>query len=131
MIKPILRLAIWSGILVLILGVALGAATVPPADAPEGDWQGTLDTGAGTLSLVLHVKKAADTTLNGTLDSPDQGAKDIKLTTVTYKAPLFHFEIKTLMATYDGKINKKNTEIAGNWAQQGASLPLTFKRVTK
>jgi hypothetical protein len=115
----------------LIAGAALGSTVAPPAEGPEGDWQGSLDTGSGTLRIVLHIKKGDDGTLTGTLDSVDQGAKDIKLTAVSYKDEVFHFEIQNLGASYDGKMNKKSTEIAGEWKQQGASLALTFKRVSK
>ena len=131
MIKAKLRAGILSGLLVLIAGVGLGSTTAPADEGPEGDWQGALNVGNASLRLVLHIKKADDGTLSGTLDSLDQGAKNIKLTTVTYKDASFHFEIKNLGASYDGKMNKKNTEIAGDWRQQAGSVPLTFKRVTK
>ena len=47
-----------------------------------GFWQGTLDTGAIQLRVVFKIKAKPDGGLTGTLDSLDQGAKDIPLSDV-------------------------------------------------
>jgi hypothetical protein len=40
-----------------------------------------------------------------------------------------HFEITRFSRSYDGKIGKDNSEIAGQWKQGGASLQLSLKRI--
>ena len=98
----------------------------------EGNWEGTLDVGAAKLRLVLKVAKAADGSLTAKADSPDQGAADLPVDVVTFKDGALHFEMKRLMASYDGTASKEGSqEIAGTFKQGGASFPLTLKRVAK
>jgi len=98
------------------------------APAVVGDWQGTLDAGGTTLRVVLHVTADKDGKLGGALDSPDQGASGIAITSITYKEPDLHFEIDTIGGSYDGKIAQDGSKIVGTWSQGGGSLPLTFQR---
>lgn len=113
--------------------LAWGLSTVLAATAPPivGDWQGTLSTGSSSLRVVLHVTQNKDEKLEGTVDSPDQGATGIAISSISFKQPDLHFEIQTIASSYDGKMNKDNSEIAGEWKQGGGSLALTFKRVSK
>jgi len=53
------------------LAVALAASALN-AQEVTGDWLGTLSNNGGELHLALHISKAADGTLKGTLDSMDQ-----------------------------------------------------------
>jgi hypothetical protein len=117
--------------LIPMLFMVLGSAVAATAPGVAGDWQGTLDTGGGTLRVVVHISQDKDGKLTGAIDSPDQGAAGIAITAITYKDPDLHFEVGSIGGSYDGKMNKENSEIAGNWKQGGASLPLTLKRVTK
>lgn len=114
-----------------LLAITLGSALAALAPGVAGDWQGTLDTGSGTLRVVVHITQDKDGKLSGAIDSPDQGASGIAITSITYKEPDLHFEIDSIGGSYDGKMNKENSQIAGDWKQGGGSLPLTFKRVTK
>jgi hypothetical protein len=111
----------------LMVTIAMAA----PAPGVAGDWQGTLDTGGGTLRVVVHISQDKDGKLTGALDSPDQGASGIAITAITYKEPDLHFEVGSIGGSYEGKMNKENSQIAGDWKQGGGSLPLTLKRVTK
>lgn len=97
----------------------------------EGAWEGILDVGAVKLRLVLKVSKAADGGLTAKADSPDQGANDLPVDVVTFKDNTLHFEMKRLMASYDGKYNPGNSEFNGEFKQGGAAFPLNLKRATK
>jgi hypothetical protein len=66
--------------------------------------------------VVLHVTQAKDGSLSATMDSPDQNATGIPVTKITYKEPALHFESAPVGGSYDGKMNKENTEIAGEWS---------------
>jgi hypothetical protein len=114
-----------------LLALMVGFAMAAPAAGVAGDWQGTLDTGGGTLRVVVHVTQDKDGKLSGAVDSPDQGAAGIAITAITYKEPDLHFEVESIGGSYDGKMNKENSQIAGDWKQGGGSLSLTFKRITK
>lgn len=104
------------------------AAANPPV---IGDWQGALDTGGGSLRLVVHIAQDKSSNLTATLDSPDQGTTGIEVSSITFKSPDLHFEVTRIGGSYDGKINSDGTEIAGNWKQGAASLSLNLKRAGK
>ena len=60
------------------------ASTVLVANAQDvvGDWQGTLDVGVMKLRLVFHITNTEDG-LTATMDSPDQNANGLPVTSVT------------------------------------------------
>lgn len=95
----------------------------------EGTWEGALDVGAMKLRLALKVAKAADGALAAKLDSLDQGATDLPVDVISLKDGAVHFEMKRLLAVFDGTLNKEGSEIAGQFKQGVASFPLTLKRV--
>jgi len=97
----------------------------------EGEWQGELTAGGQKLPLVLKVSKAGDGKFSATLDSPTQGAKDIPVSAIEQTADEVKFELSSLPAAYQGKMNAAGSEIQGEWKQGGASMPLTFKRSEK
>src|SRR5580692_142985 len=108
----VVRLALGAAIstflgLVLAVSSALGASS----SGVVGDWQGSLDTGGGSLRVVVHISSDKDGKLTATLDSPDQGASGIEVSTVSFKDPDLHFEIEKIGGSFDGKINKDNSEI--------------------
>ena len=106
------------------------AALLPVCRAQSpiaGDWQGTLSAGGAELHLVLHIAAAKDGSLSGTLDSVDQAANGIPITTITLKDSKLALAIDTVHGTYEGTVNGDATEIDGTWSQ-GQPLPLNFKR---
>jgi hypothetical protein len=127
-----LRFALGAGISTF-LGFVLVISSALAASSPGvvGDWQGSLDTGAGSLRVVVHILSDKDGKLTATLDSPDQGASGIEVSTVSFKDPELHFEIEKIGGSFDGKINKDSSEINGNWSQGGGTLPLILKGISK
>ncbi len=103
-------------------GVGLSAA-----QNIAGDWQGTLKAGGAELRLVLHVTKNADGSLKATLDSVDQGANGIPVTSISLKDSQLNFTVDAVHGTYEGKVTADANAIGGTWTQ-GQSLPLDFKR---
>lgn len=98
----------------------------------EGNWMGTLNPGpAVKLRVGLKVAKAADGSLSAKLDSIDQGAKDLPISTIRQTGQAVALELKMLNASYDGTLNAAGSEITGTWRQGGGSTPLTFRRVDK
>ena len=99
------------------------------ADAkPEGDWEGALDAGRVKLRIVLHITRK-EGAYGATLDSPDQGALGIPIETVTVTGDSIKMDMKSLRATYVGKLARDGSSIGGDF-MQGQTLPLTFTRVT-
>ena len=81
------------------------------------------------LRMVVKVDKA-DGHYTATMDSIDQGTRDIPISAVTLSNGTVRFELASMQAGYQGDLNRSATEIAGQWRQRGASLPLTLKRTT-
>lgn len=120
--------AIGLAVLVTLVFLVSRAGATPAAVPVVGDWQGALSANGAALHLALHLTQDKDGKLGGTMDSLDQGANGIVITAINFKAPDLHFEISSIAGTYDGKIGKNDSEIAGTWSQSGASLPLTFTK---
>jgi uncharacterized protein len=115
--------------LLVVLILSLGAAGAANAQNLAGDWQGTLKPEGAELRLVLHITKADDGSWKGTLDSVDQGANGIPVTSISLKESKLNFTVESVHGSYEGKVNEGGTEISGTWTQ-GQSLPLDFKRTT-
>ncbi|MCI0457404.1 MAG: alpha/beta fold hydrolase [Gemmataceae bacterium] len=96
----------------------------------EGEWRGTL-TSERKVRLLAHFTKQKDGTLGGTLDSPDQGATGLRMDEVTLKGESLRFTIKGVSASYEGKLKKDGSEVAGRWKQGKVDEPLTFTRQGK
>ncbi|HTS34273.1 MAG TPA: alpha/beta fold hydrolase [Candidatus Solibacter sp.] len=114
---------------IFILAI-LAAASFAHAQDISGDWQGTLRAGASELRLVLHITRAADGTLKSTLDSIDQGANGIRVTSTTFKDSKLNLDVTDVHGTYEGKVSPDGKTIAGTWIQ-GQALPLEFTRAEK
>ncbi|MBI2826763.1 MAG: alpha/beta hydrolase [Planctomycetia bacterium] len=95
-----------------------------------GIWQGTLEVGV-KLRIVFHINAADDGKLTGTLDSPDQGAKGIKIDKVEFTDGALRLSIKAIAGAFEGKLDESTGKIAGKWSQGGASLPLVLEAVDK
>ncbi len=112
---------------------ALGAAAGSPPSGSEllGDWQGAIDTGNGSLHVVFHVAQDKEGKLMGTMDSPDQKATGIVISSIASAQQEVHLTIEQFGCRYDGKLDKDNRQIVGVWKQGTASLPLTLSRAGK
>jgi fermentation-respiration switch protein FrsA (DUF1100 family) len=98
-----------------------------PSDI-DGTWMGSLDTGAVKLRVVFHILNAEDG-LTATMDSPDQGMKDLSASSVTRNGASLKIEAKGIGGVFEGTIAADQSSIDGNWSQGGSSLPLLLKRV--
>ena len=116
-------------VLILILEIV---PTMRAADTSPivGNWEGTLDPGAQPKKrVVVHITAASDGSLSGTIDYPDESASGALITAINYNAPVLHFENTSGQVSYDGTMNKENSEIAGTWKQGAAALRLTLKKI--
>jgi uncharacterized protein len=92
-----------------------------------GDWQGTLQAGEADLHLVLHISKS-DSGLKATLDSVDQGANGIPVSSITFKDSKLSLGVEIVHGAYEGKLSSDGATISGTWSQNEVDLPLDFKR---
>ena len=121
---------------VLFLGLGAGLATWSflrfRQTAPDlrGFWEGALAVKTTTLRLVVKVDRAPDGSYTATLDSIDQGSKDVPLSAVSVSNRTVRFQLAAIRASFEGELNRRATEITGQWQQGGGQLPLTFRRTT-
>lgn len=95
-----------------------------------GDWKGTLKANSAELRLIVHITKADDGSLKATMDSIDQGAKGIPISSISLMDSKLSFASQAVHGSYEGTVNKDATEIKGTWSQ-GSSLPLDLTRAPK
>lgn len=80
------------------------------------------------MRLLLKISPAPDGTARATLVSVDKGNVEIPVTTVTLQARQLHLDVRAAAGTYRGTLGDGG-EIAGEWSEKAARLPLTFKRL--
>lgn len=104
------------------------AASKAAAQRLGGNWTGTLISGPAQIPLTMSIGTNGEGVATGTMASPEQGLKDIPLSTITYKDGQTHFEARGLAATYDGVSFNQSTSMTGQWHQAGQTLQLNFRK---
>jgi catechol 2,3-dioxygenase-like lactoylglutathione lyase family enzyme len=90
-------------------------------------YEGVLDLGSAKLRLVLKLAPSGDG-LVGRLDSPDQGALNLPIDSITREGTTLQFEMKAIGAGFHGTFAHDGDEISGQWSQRGRTWSLVFRR---
>jgi pimeloyl-ACP methyl ester carboxylesterase len=98
-----------------------------PGEGFAGIWLGDLVTPGGKLRLLVRLNDVGGN-LSGTVDSVDQGARGLQITSVTTEGAHIRFELTRPAAAFEGERNADGSEIAGKWMQNGGQLPLVLRR---
>lgn len=115
--------------LLLFLSLALFSSLAIAQNSLEGTWFGSLPVSeAIKLRLAFHISKTP-TGFTATLDSLDQGAKGIPVTSVTRKGDNVVISLQTIGGEFKGTLDAKAETMVGTWSQGGSQIPLTLKRV--
>ena len=91
-----------------------------------GQWNGVLKVQGTQLRLVFNVTKT-DNVLSSTMDSPDQGAKDIPTTTTSFEKSILKITIANAKIEYEGTLGNDNI-IVGTFKQGGQSFPINLSK---
>jgi len=94
-------------------------------------WEGKLKISSISLRLVLKVFNNSDGSLGALLDSPDQSANNIPVSSITMTEDSLKFTIQTIGASYTGKIYRDSVMIRGSFKQSTMILPLDLKKIDK
>jgi hypothetical protein len=105
---------------------------VPPASSAlskdfEGTWEATTGSGGQVRRIVLKLSAAPDGTARAVLVSVDKGNTEIPVTTVTLTDKQLDLDARAVGGAYHGALGATG-EIAGEWVEKTARIPLTFKR---
>ena len=111
----------------LLLSQSLSAQNIEKRSI-TGSWLGKIAAGAIELRVVFNLSVVEKDSLVATLDSPDQGAKNIKLGLVTFTGETIKISAGALLAEYNGTI-KNDTLIEGTWKQSGTSNVLNLVKL--
>lgn len=111
----------------------LGSFALGPAAASNavGIWQGTLQISTVKLRIVFHITTKPDSTLSATMDSPDQGASDIAVDTVTRGEGSLRLVSNAVHGSFEGRLSADAETLSGTWKQGGMSLPLVMSKIEK
>jgi hypothetical protein len=89
----------------------------------SGEWKGKL----GPLTIVFRFERNEKGEFLGFLDSPDQGAKDIKITEASLSDGKLILKVKLVNGEYKGQLS--DNSLVGEWTQAGAGTnPLTLTK---
>ncbi len=105
--------------------IACAVILAAQPDSFTGEWSGTLNAGLTKVRVGLNVV-SRDGKVSGTLDSPDQGANGIPLTTIEVDENRIRFTIQSLTVSYEGVLNAGRIE--GTFTQSGMKFRLAFER---
>jgi len=90
-----------------------------------GEWQGAI----GRQHLILKIEQSAESALQGTIISVDQGNVSIPVDAVSFaRDGALRLDLKSIGAVYEGKLSTDGGEISGTWQQGSVSAPLLFHR---
>ena len=108
-----------------LLFVALACVSANAQDI-TGDWYGLLKVPGVNLRLVFHITRS-DTGYSATMDSPDQNARGIPVTTITLEDNQLKMTVSNLMVEYTGTFDNGNIN-DGVFRQAGQAFPMNLSR---
>jgi len=109
----------------LFLLIALTLCSFLQAQDITGDWHGLLKFPGGQFPIDFHVTKTA-TGYTATMDSPDQGAMGIPVTTTIFENNILVFAIPEGNLSYKGTL--EGTTVKGTFSQNGGNVPMDLSR---
>lgn len=91
-----------------------------------GQWNGILKVQGTQLRIVFNISKT-DSGYGSTMDSPDQGAKGIPVTSTSFEDQILKLAVSAARIEYQGNLGKDNIVI-GNFKQGGQSFPMNLSK---
>lgn len=91
-----------------------------------GQWNGVLKVQGIQLRVVFNID-AVENGYSSTMDSPDQGAKGIPVTTTSFENSIVKLAIVNAGIEYEGVLGDDNV-VVGNFKQAGQSFPMNLSK---
>ena len=82
----------------------------------KGMWTGTLNISTLELRVVFNISREKGK-YKATMDSPDQGAKDVPVDEIIIEGKTATFKVNVANAKFVGEFNEDSTQIIGKWIQ--------------
>lgn len=111
----------------ILLFIMLIASTTGFSQEITGQWDGALTIQGKTLRLIFHVSKT-ENGLAATMDSPDQGAKGIRMSQASFENNQLTVELRAAGLKYVGTLD--GNSLNGTFTQGPLNMPMTLTRNT-
>ncbi len=101
------------------------------ADEPVdiiGTWEGSIDVYGSGLRIVFNIAESGAGVFNGTVDSPDQGAKGIPIREIKVRADSLFIDVTAVAGNFAGKYDPRREIFEGLWNQSSMNFPLSLHR---
>jgi uncharacterized protein len=113
---------------ILLLTQSISAQNIIDKKSLTGAWLGKIAVNALEMRIVFNLSVVGRDSLISTLDSPDQGAKGIKLGRVILDGNKLTIQAAAMLAEYNGIIINDSI-IEGTWKQSGQTFPVNLKKL--
>lgn len=110
----------------IVFAIAIFIANLVFGQDITGQWNGVLKVQGMQLRVVFNISKN-ENGYTSTMDSPDQGAKGIPVTSTSFENGTLKIALPNLTIEYIGKLDSTQVFV-GNFTQRGMSFPLNLTR---
>ncbi len=114
--------------LAIMLTNSLYAQNISYKNILPGSWLGKISTSGIDLRLIFNLKLNDKDSLIATVDSPDQGTKNIPLGRVILDDKKLTIQAPSLLGEYNGTVTGDST-IEGTWTQHGANFTVDLRKL--
>lgn len=111
---------------IVVFAIAIMIVNIVFGQEIAGEWNGILKVQGTQLRVVFKISKN-ENGYTSTMDSPDQGAKGIPVTSTSFENETLKLSLPNLTVEYVGKLDSSQI-IVGNFMQHGMSFPLNLSR---
>src|SRR5215831_1666507 len=126
MVYPPLRTWMkWSSRILSLIFLSAVAYSAPAPDI-AGNWLGTLQIEKTKLRIQFRINKTPEKMLVATMDSLDQGLRDIPVEKVILNDNKVLLDVKFIEGRFEGAVDSTGDSMAGTWLQGGQKVPLTL-----
>ncbi|MCX7992888.1 MAG: lysophospholipase [Fimbriimonadales bacterium] len=94
----------------------------------EGVWSGVLEAGNQRLRIVFRLSRGTDGAWTVTIDSPDQGAQGIPVSSVQVEGRQITLKSDPVQGEFVGTLSEDGKRLEGVWKQGGGEFKLTLTR---
>jgi len=112
-------------LILLISGLFLPGLCFSQITSPTGKWEGRLQS---VLRVFFQIEETSPGKFKAKMASPDQGANNIPVESVTWKNDSLTLSVKAVGGTYTAKLSADGKQLSGYWKQGGAIIPLVVNK---
>jgi pimeloyl-ACP methyl ester carboxylesterase len=94
----------------------------------EGYWVGNLQAGIKDIRFIVKLTKQEGDSYAGTFQSDDARGVERKIDVIGFQDSSLRFEVKKILAVYEGRLKEDGAELVGEWRQPAGLYALNLRR---